>query len=65
MKLVAGGDNAGIALREEIRGYLQRLVHERIDVSACNAEPFRGAIRRRPRNNMLETEVLFQPTRMR
>lgn len=55
MKLVAGADEAGIALREEFRGYLQRLVHEVIDVGTYNA----------PRNSMLETEIRFQPTRMR
>jgi len=39
MKLVVGADHAGFLLKEEIRGYLERLGHEVIDVGAYNAEP--------------------------
>jgi len=39
MKLVVGADHAGFPLKEEVRGYLERLGHEVIDVGAYNAEP--------------------------
>jgi ribose 5-phosphate isomerase B len=39
MKLVVGADHAGFPLKEEIRGYLERLGHEVIDVGAYNTEP--------------------------
>jgi ribose 5-phosphate isomerase B len=39
MKLVIGADHAGYALKEEVRGYLERLGHEVIDLGAFNAEP--------------------------
>ena len=39
MKLVVGADHAGFSLKEEVRGYLERLGHEVIDVGAYNAEP--------------------------
>ena len=39
MKLVVGADHAGFPLKEEIRGYLERLGHEVIDVGAYSAEP--------------------------
>lgn len=39
MKLAIGADHAGYALKEEVRGYLERLGHEVIDLGAYNAEP--------------------------
>jgi ribose 5-phosphate isomerase B len=39
MKLVVGADHAGFPLKEEVRGYLERLGHEVIDVGAYSAEP--------------------------
>jgi ribose 5-phosphate isomerase B len=39
MKLVIGADHAGYPLKEEVRGYLERLGHEVIDLGAFNAEP--------------------------
>ncbi len=39
MKLAVGADHAGFPLKEEIRGYLERLGHEVIDVGAYNTEP--------------------------
>jgi ribose 5-phosphate isomerase B len=39
MKLAIGADHAGYALKEEVRGYLERLGHEVIDLGAFNAEP--------------------------
>ncbi len=39
MKLVIGADHAGFPLKEEVRGYLERLGYEVIDVGAYNAEP--------------------------
>lgn len=39
MKLAIGADHAGFPLKEEIRGYLERLDHEVIDLGAYNAEP--------------------------
>jgi len=39
MKLALGADHAGYALKEEVRGYLERLGHEVIDLGAFNAEP--------------------------
>src|SRR6202044_4073529 len=39
MKLVIGADHAGFPLKEEVRGYLERLRHEVTDVGAFNAEP--------------------------
>jgi len=39
MKLAIGADHAGFALKEEVRGYLERLGHEVIDLGAYNAEP--------------------------
>src|SRR5271155_3070308 len=39
MKLVVGADHAGFPLKEEVRGYLERLGHEAIDVGAYNTEP--------------------------
>jgi ribose 5-phosphate isomerase B len=39
MKLAIGADHAGFPLKEEIRGYLERLEHEVIDLGAYNAEP--------------------------
>lgn len=39
MKLAIGADHAGYTLKEEVRGYLERLGHEVIDLGAFNAEP--------------------------
>lgn len=39
MKLAIGADHAGYAMKEEVRGYLERLSHEVIDLGAFNAEP--------------------------
>jgi ribose 5-phosphate isomerase B len=39
MKLAIGADHAGFLLKEEIRGYLERLEHEVIDLGAYNTEP--------------------------
>jgi ribose 5-phosphate isomerase B len=39
MKLAIGADHAGYPLKEEVRGYLERLGHEVIDLGAFNTEP--------------------------
>jgi ribose 5-phosphate isomerase B len=39
MKIAIGADHAGFPLKEEIRGYLERLGHEVIDLGAYNTEP--------------------------
>lgn len=39
MKLVIASDHAGFPLKEEVRGYLDRLGHEVVDLGAYNAEP--------------------------
>jgi ribose 5-phosphate isomerase B len=39
MKLAIAADHAGYPLKEEVRGYLERLGHEVIDLGAFNAEP--------------------------
>ncbi len=39
MRLAMGADHAGYALKEEVRGYLEKLGHEVIDLGAFNAEP--------------------------
>jgi ribose 5-phosphate isomerase B len=39
MRLAIGADHAGYALKEEVRGYLEKLGHEVIDLGAFNAEP--------------------------
>lgn len=39
MRLAIGADHAGFALKEEVRGYLEKLGHEVIDLGAFNAEP--------------------------
>lgn len=39
MKLAIGADHAGYTLKEEVRGYLERLGHEVIDLGAFNTEP--------------------------
>jgi ribose 5-phosphate isomerase B len=39
MKLAIGADHAGFPLKEEIRGYIERLGHEVIDLGAYNTEP--------------------------
>jgi ribose 5-phosphate isomerase B len=39
MKLVIAADHAGFPLKEEIRGYLERLDHEVTDLGAYNTEP--------------------------
>lgn len=39
MKLAIGADHAGYPLKEEVRGYLERLGHEVIDLGAYNTEP--------------------------
>jgi ribose 5-phosphate isomerase B len=39
MKLVIGSDHAGFPLKEEVRGYLEKLGHEVLDVGAYNTEP--------------------------
>jgi ribose 5-phosphate isomerase B len=39
MKLVIAADHAGFPLKEEIRGYLERLGHEVVDLGAYNTEP--------------------------
>jgi ribose 5-phosphate isomerase B len=39
MKLAIGADHAGFPLKEEIRGYLERLGHEVMDLGAYNTEP--------------------------
>jgi len=39
MKLAIAADHAGYLLKEEVRGYLERLGHETIDLGAFNTEP--------------------------
>jgi ribose 5-phosphate isomerase B len=39
MKLVIAADHAGFLLKGEVRGYLEKLEHEVIDLGAYNAEP--------------------------
>ncbi len=39
MRLAIGADHAGYSLKEEVRGYLERLGHEVIDLGAFNTEP--------------------------
>ena len=39
MKLAIAADHAGYSLKEEVRGYLERLGHEVIDLGAFNTEP--------------------------
>ncbi|HEX4037011.1 MAG TPA: ribose 5-phosphate isomerase B [Acidobacteriaceae bacterium] len=39
MKLAIGADHAGYSLKEDVRGYLERLGHEVIDLGAFNTEP--------------------------
>jgi ribose 5-phosphate isomerase B len=39
MRLVIAADHAGYPLKEEVRGYLERLGHEVVDLGAFNAEP--------------------------
>jgi ribose 5-phosphate isomerase B len=39
MKLAIGADHAGYPLKEEVRGYLEQLGHEVIDLGAFNTEP--------------------------
>jgi ribose 5-phosphate isomerase B len=39
MKLAIGADHAGYALKEDVRGYLERLGHEVIDLGAFSTEP--------------------------
>lgn len=39
MKLVIAADHAGFPLKEEVRGYLERLGHEVTDLGAYNTEP--------------------------
>jgi ribose 5-phosphate isomerase B len=39
MKLAIAADHAGYLLKEEVRGYLERLGHEVIDLGAYNTEP--------------------------
>ena len=39
MKLAIGADHAGFPLKEEIRGYLERLEHEVIDLGTYKTEP--------------------------
>ncbi|MGA8159392.1 MAG: RpiB/LacA/LacB family sugar-phosphate isomerase, partial [Acidobacteriaceae bacterium] len=36
MRLAIGADHAGYPLKEEVRGYLERLGHEVIDLGAFN-----------------------------
>lgn len=39
MKLVIAADHAGYPLKEEVRGYLERLGHDVIDLGAFSTEP--------------------------
>jgi ribose 5-phosphate isomerase B len=39
MKLVIAADHAGFLLKGEVRGYLEKLGHEVIDLGAFNTEP--------------------------
>jgi ribose 5-phosphate isomerase B len=39
MKVVIASDHAGFPLKEEVRGYLERLGNEVVDLGAYNAEP--------------------------
>jgi ribose 5-phosphate isomerase B len=39
MRLVTAADHAGFPLKEELRGYLERLGHEVLDLGAYNTEP--------------------------
>lgn len=39
MKLAIGADHAGYPLKEEVRGYLEKLGHDVIDLGAYNTEP--------------------------
>ncbi len=39
MKLVIASDHAGFPLKEEVRGYLERLGHEVVDLGAYNTQP--------------------------
>jgi ribose 5-phosphate isomerase B len=39
MKLVIAADHAGFSLKEEVRGYLERLGHQVLDLGAYGVEP--------------------------
>jgi ribose 5-phosphate isomerase B len=39
MKIAIAADHAGFPLKEEVRGYVERLGHEVLDLGAYNAEP--------------------------
>jgi len=39
MRLVTAADHAGFPLKEEVRGYLERLGHEVLDLGAYNTQP--------------------------
>lgn len=39
MKIAIAADHAGFALKEEVRGYVEHLGHEVLDLGAYNAEP--------------------------
>jgi ribose 5-phosphate isomerase B len=39
MKLAIAADHAGFPLKEEVRGFLERLGHEVVDLGAYNTEP--------------------------
>ncbi|HEX4006712.1 MAG TPA: ribose 5-phosphate isomerase B [Acidobacteriaceae bacterium] len=39
MKLAIGADHAGYAMKESVRGFLEKLGHDVIDLGAFNAEP--------------------------
>jgi ribose 5-phosphate isomerase B len=39
MKVVIAADHAGYPLKEEVRGYLERLGHEVVDLGAFSTEP--------------------------
>lgn len=39
MRVAIAGDHAGFALKEELRGYVERLGHEVLDLGAYDSEP--------------------------
>jgi ribose 5-phosphate isomerase B len=38
MKLVMAADHAGFPLKEEVRGYLDRVAHQVLELGACSIE---------------------------
>jgi ribose 5-phosphate isomerase B len=64
MKLAIGADHAGYALKELVRGYLERLGHEVMDLGAFNTEPsdypdFAEAVGRKVQLGLAERGILI------